>query len=53
MTKWAVIVDHSEYEYYDSEEHAEEVVVELQRSEEYAADYRQGLYDIYVKEIEE
>jgi len=51
--KYAVIIDHSEYEYYEDKEHAEEVVVELKNSEEYAAEYRQGIYDIYVKEIEE
>lgn len=53
MTKYAVIIDHSEYEYYEDKEHAEEVATELKLSEEHAAEYRQGIYDIYVKEIEE
>lgn len=53
MTKWVVIVDHSEYEYYDSEEHAEEVAADLKHSREHGAAYRQGIYDIYVKEIDE
>lgn len=53
MSKWVVMVDHSEYEYFDSEEHADEVVCDLRQSQEFGAAYRQGIYDIYVKEIEE
>jgi hypothetical protein len=53
MSKWVVMVDHSEYEYFDSEEIADEVVCDLRQSKEFGAAYRQGIYDIYVKEIEE
>ena len=53
MSKWVVMVDHSEYEYFDSEEHADEVVCDLRQSQEFGAAYRQGIYDIYVKEVEE